>query len=47
MSSTAERKTNYAYIEILRVISAMAVIVVHVSGANWYRIPIGSADWTV
>ena len=39
MSSTVERKTNYHYIEILRVISAMAVIVVHVSGANWYRIP--------
>lgn len=47
VSSTLERKTNYPYIEILRVISALAVIVVHVSGANWFRIPIGSANWVV
>ncbi len=45
MNGTIERKTNYIYIEYLRVISALAVIVIHVSGANWFRIGIGSADW--
>jgi surface polysaccharide O-acyltransferase-like enzyme len=42
-----ERKRNYSYIEYLRVLSAFAVIVIHVSGANWFRIPIASTDWIV
>ena len=32
--STKQKKTNYSYIEYLRVLSAFAVIVIHVSGAN-------------
>ena len=47
MSRSIEQKTVYLYLEALRVISALAVIVVHVSGANWFRIEIGSADWVV
>ncbi len=33
--------------EYLRVISVLAVIVIHVSGANWFRIDLGSANWIV
>lgn len=43
----SDRKKEFIYIEYLRVISAFAVIVVHVSGANWSKIEIGSFDWSV
>lgn len=42
-----ERKNDYIYLEYLRVISAFAVIVVHVSGANWYHLDIGDWNWCV
>ncbi|MCR5421112.1 MAG: acyltransferase family protein [Lachnospiraceae bacterium] len=41
------QKAKYLYIEYLRVICALGVIVVHVSGANWYKIEMGSVDWIV
>ncbi len=47
MSTLQTRKTTYSYMEYLRVISIFAVIVIHVSGANWFRIDIGSANWIV
>ncbi len=47
MSSVTQKKTSYPYMEYLRVICTLAVIVIHVSGANWFRIDIGTADWTV
>ena len=42
-----ERKTNFVYMEYLRVLCAFMVILIHVSGANWFRIEIGSADWII
>ncbi len=33
--------------EYLRVISILAVIMIHVSGENWFRIDLGSANWVV
>lgn len=47
MDVSTERKTSILYLEALRVISALAVIVVHVSGANWFRIGIMSPNWIV
>ncbi|MCR4744059.1 MAG: acyltransferase family protein, partial [Lachnospiraceae bacterium] len=43
----SKQKSNYLYIEYLRVISALAVIFIHVSGANWFKIEIGSTNWIV
>ncbi len=45
--SNSSHKSNYLYIEYLRVICAMAVIFIHVSGANWFKIEIGSNDWII
>ncbi len=45
--STVSKKGTYIYLEYLRVISILAVIMIHVSGANWFRIDIGSANWIV
>ncbi len=42
-----KRKTHYLYMEYLRVISILAVIMIHVSGENWFHIDIGSANWTI
>lgn len=42
-----KRKTDYVYMEILRVVSAFAVIVIHVSGANWFVLEIGDQNWIV
>lgn len=33
--------------EYLRVLCAYMVILIHASGANWFRIEIGSADWII
>ena len=44
---TTEKKTTYRYMEYLRVLCAFAVILVHVSGMNWFKIPIGSRDWVI
>ncbi len=41
------RKTDYVYMEILRVLSAFAIVVIHVSGTNWSKLSIGCSDWTV
>ena len=35
---TTEKKTTYRYMEYLRVLCAFAVILVHVSGQNWFNI---------
>ena len=43
----AEKKMTYRYMEYLRVLCAFAVILVHVSGQNWFKIPIGSRDWVI
>ncbi len=45
--SSRENRTHYLYIDYLRVISGLAVIVIHVSGANWFRIELGSTNWVV
>ncbi len=45
--NSSSRKSSYLYIEYLRVICAIAVIIIHVSGANWFKIEIGSTDWIV
>ena len=42
-----ERQSSYTYMEYLRILCAFMVIVVHVSGANWFDIEIGSRDWIV
>ncbi len=47
MSTVMKKTPGYLYMEYLRVICTLAVIVIHVSGANWFRIDIGSADWIV
>ncbi len=46
MNAAVERK-KYIYIEYLRVISALAVIIIHISGSNWFKIDIGSVNWVV
>ncbi|MCR5106617.1 MAG: acyltransferase family protein [Lachnospiraceae bacterium] len=43
----SSRISGYLYIEYLRVLCAFAVIIVHVSGANWFKIEIGSTNWIV
>lgn len=40
-----KQKEHYIYMDLLRVISAFAVIVIHVSGANWSKIDMHSSDW--
>ncbi len=40
-----EKKTDLIYIEFLRVICAFAVIVVHVSGLNWFKLEILDSNW--
>ncbi len=47
MNTQTEKQSGFPYIESLRVISALAVIMIHVSGANWFRIDLGSANWIV
>ncbi|MBR4733624.1 MAG: acyltransferase family protein [Lachnospiraceae bacterium] len=47
MTMDTKRRTDYVYMEILRVLSAFAVIVIHVSGTNWSKLSIGDVDWTV
>ncbi len=47
MGTSVKRKAFYPYFEYLRVLCILAVIVIHVSGANWFRIDIGSANWIV
>ena len=47
MTMDIKRRTDYVYMEILRVLSAFAVIVIHVSGTNWSKLSIGDVDWTV
>ncbi len=47
MNTLTKRKNIYSYMEYLRVICILAVIMIHVSGVNWFRIDIGSPDWTV
>ncbi len=47
MTALEKRKYSYLYFEYLRVVCVIAVIVIHVSGANWFRIDIGSANWIV
>ncbi len=47
MNTDKSPKVHYLYMDYLRVISVLAVIVIHVSGANWFRIDIGSANWIV
>ena len=42
-----ERKANYVYMEYLRVLCAFMVIMIHVSGADWFRIEIGSPEWII
>jgi surface polysaccharide O-acyltransferase-like enzyme len=42
-----ERKANYIYMEYLRVLCAFMVIMIHVSGADWFKIEIGSPDWII
>ena len=42
-----ERKANYIYMEYLRILCAFMVIMIHVSGANWFRLEIGSMNWIV
>lgn len=42
-----ERKANYIYMEYLRILCAFMVIMIHVSGANWFKIEIGSMNWIV
>ena len=41
------RKTDYVYMEILRVLSAFAIVVIHVSGTNWSKLSIVCSYWTV
>ncbi len=43
----AEKKTEYTYIEILRVLCAFAVIVIHVSGLNWFKLEMNDGNWIV
>ncbi len=45
MNTSVKSERRFLYIEYLRVLSALAVIMVHVSGANWFRIEIGSPNW--
>ncbi len=47
MKPIVEKKTTYPYMEYLRVLCVIAVVVVHVSGENWFHIDIGSGDWIV
>ncbi len=47
MSALVTKKSRYLYLEFLRVICALAVIIIHVSGANWFKIGLGSPDWIV
>ncbi|MCR4676395.1 MAG: acyltransferase [Sphaerochaetaceae bacterium] len=41
------KKKSINYFEYLRVLCILAVLVIHVSGANWYRIEIGSRNWVI
>ncbi len=45
MNTSIKRRTTY--FEYLRLISIIAVIVIHVSGSNWYKIEKGSLDWII
>lgn len=45
MNTSIKHKTTY--FEYLRIISIVAVIFIHVSGSNWYRIEKGSLDWII
>lgn len=47
MKTPVKSKPTYLYLEYLRVLCIFAVVVTHVSGANWFRIEIGSPDWIV
>ncbi|MBQ9613239.1 MAG: acyltransferase [Lachnospiraceae bacterium] len=39
------KEKKFTYMEYLRVIGALSVIIVHVSGQNWFRTAIGTYDW--
>ncbi len=45
--STGKGKGRYLYLEYLRVLCAFFVIVIHVSGANWFKLEAGQTDWIV
>lgn len=47
MQKVNRRNASYMYMEYLRVICAFMVIMIHVSGANWFKIEIGSANWII
>ena len=47
ISVDIKRKTEYTYMEILRVLCAYAVVVIHVSGANWFQLKVGDPNWNV
>lgn len=47
MNGSKNQRTTYLYIEYLRVLSALFVIVIHVSGANLFRIELGSSNWII
>jgi len=42
-----DENKQFVYMEYLRVLSAFAVIAVHVSGADLFKLDIGSSEWTV
>lgn len=42
-----KRKSTYMYMEYLRVLCTFMVVVIHVSGTNWFKIEIGSPSWTI
>ena len=42
-----EDKKRLVYLDYLRVFATLAVMILHVSSRNWYKLDVNSFDWKV
>lgn len=47
MNQKKENNKHIIYLDILRIISTIAVIIIHISAQNWYNTSVSSFEWNV
>mgnify|MGYP003312030345 CR=1 FL=1 len=45
IKSVSEKEERKTYLDYLRVLATLAVMIIHISAQNWYRVDVNSSQW--